>query len=694
MIKRVLKEARSSSLANIGSLVLVIASMVVNCSNFVYHIIVSRDLTPGSYGALGALLGLLLLFGVPASALQVAITKEVAAKRAENKEPNSTVAPIAAGPLFTQSLIWGIGVMIVLLAMSPFIKQFLHLPSISSAMLLAVYVVPSALGLVPRAILLGELRFILVAFALAIGALVRLALSALFAHRSGVNGALAATILGELVTTAVMLPSIRSLVKPQQGQEPLTVHWSDAVASIIAFSGYWMLTGIDTFLARHFLTSNDSGFYAAAATGARSAMFLPAAIALVAFPLFAENGGRTIKARSALIHALMVVSLLSLAAAGVLAAFPHVLINILFSDKYSVASTPMVILSFGAAALGIVNLLMQYHLATRARAAAALPWVGVLLAVVAIFAFHDSMSAIAVVMVVISALLLLVMTKLAFGQTKFTFRNMEGLSHQLWDIPEAELELTMVVPYFNPGDALVATVRALDETLQRVGTTYEIIAVSDGSTDNSHEMLEALKIPSVQSIKLAHNAGKGQALRTGMAMGRGRYLGFIDADGDVDPSLLEEYLTLVRLYQPDIILGSKRHPMSEVHYPILRHVYSVGYQLLTYALFRTNVRDTQTGLKLVRREVLIAALPRMVEKRFAFDLELLVVAKHLGFGKFFEAPIKIQYHFKSTVSVLTVKGMLMDSFAIFYRLRLLRAYDQPNERVVAPRHHESAELSS
>ncbi|HET9442025.1 MAG TPA: hypothetical protein VFO65_01810, partial [Acidimicrobiales bacterium] len=129
--------------------------------------------------------------------------------------------------------------------------------------------------------------------------------------------------------------------------------------------------------------------------------------------------------------------------------------------------------------------------------------------------------------------------------------------------------------------------------------------------------------------------------------------------------------------------GSKRHPMSLVDYPPVRRLYSWGYQRLVHVLFRLNVRDTQTGLKLARRDVLAAALPRMLEKRFAFDLELLVVAAHLGYGRFFEAPVLIRRQFSSTVSLRAVRGMLVDTLAIFYRLRVLRFYDRPHRRLDA-----------
>ena len=66
-------------------------------------------------------------------------------------------------------------------------------------------------------------------------------------------------------------------------------------------------------------------------------------------------------------------------------------------------------------------------------------------------------------------------------------------------------------------------------------------------------------------------------------MGRGRYLGFIDADGDISPELLAPFVSIMQSMEPDIIIGSKRHPDSSVHYPPLRRLYSWGYQHLIAA---------------------------------------------------------------------------------------------------------------
>jgi glycosyltransferase involved in cell wall biosynthesis len=249
----------------------------------------------------------------------------------------------------------------------------------------------------------------------------------------------------------------------------------------------------------------------------------------------------------------------------------------------------------------------------------------------------------------------------------------------LWALGEPSLDLTVVVPYYNPGRRLRPNLERLVEVLDATGASYEVVAVSDGSTDGSPEDIHSLA--GIRRVALEQNQGKGEALRVGLATGRGRYLGFIDADGDLAPEVMAPLVTLMRLYEPDVILGSKRHPMSDVVYPPLRRMYSWGYQQLIRALFRLNVRDTQTGVKLVRREVLAAVLPLMVEKRFAFDLELFIVARHRGYRSFFEAPVVLRERFTSTINPRAVVLTLVDTLAIYARLRLLRRYGAPS---VAP----------
>src|SRR5207245_10096173 len=132
-------------------------------------------------------------------------------------------------------------------------------------------------------------------------------------------------------------------------------------------------------------------------------------------------------------------------------------------------------------------------------------------------------------------------------------------------------------------------------------------------------------------------------------------------DMELDPANIKGFIDLMQNFECDAVIGSKRHPLSQLSYPRLRRLQSFAYQLLVRLLFRLNVRDTQTGLKLFRKQVLQETVPLLAIKRFAFDLELLVVARHLGYRKICEAPIKLDYQFESTVNILAAWRAMWDT---------------------------------
>jgi len=239
------------------------------------------------------------------------------------------------------------------------------------------------------------------------------------------------------------------------------------------------------------------------------------------------------------------------------------------------------------------------------------------------------------------------------------------------------VELSIVVPYYNPGTQLAHHLGEVVETLEATGLSYEVLAVSDGSTDQSPESFAAMVGDQLRRIDLPHHVGKGEALRVGLSQGRGRYLGFIDADGDIPAHLLGPFVDAIRAGSVDMVVGSKRHPASEVVYPLMRRVYSWSYQQLVRLLFHLDVRDTQTGIKILRREVLEKLLPETFEERFAFDLELLVLAREHGFDRVAELPVHVFKRLGSTISGSAVVGIVADTLRIWWRLRVRRQYRPP-----------------
>ena len=241
------------------------------------------------------------------------------------------------------------------------------------------------------------------------------------------------------------------------------------------------------------------------------------------------------------------------------------------------------------------------------------------------------------------------------------------------------IDLTIVVPFYNPGDALLPHINGVISVLEVSGFTFEVIAISDGSKDGSENSIRSVNSQNFRIISLPTNQGKGAALRAALSQGEGSYLGFIDGDGDIPAECLNTLLEKIRNGTPDIVYGSKNHPNSSIVYPRFRYIYSWVYQRLIRALFKISVSDTQTGIKLYRRELLNAALPLMLEKKFAFDLELFVVARQKGFTNYIDVPVKIKERLTTTISLRSVRDVLQDTLAIFYRLKILNYYDKKND---------------
>jgi glycosyltransferase involved in cell wall biosynthesis len=245
------------------------------------------------------------------------------------------------------------------------------------------------------------------------------------------------------------------------------------------------------------------------------------------------------------------------------------------------------------------------------------------------------------------------------------------------------VELSVVVPAYREGKRIYQNITRLLDELNKLDATYEVIVVSDGNSDDTVREARRVRSPRVRVFHYPMNVGKGFALSLGVDQSVGELVTFIDADMELDPANIGGFIKLMESSNCDAIIGSKRHPESRVAYPGFRRLQSWTYQVLIRVLFNLNVRDTQTGLKLFRRNVLAKTLPLLAIKKFAFDLELLVVARQLGYRNVCEAPITLNYRFDSTVNLRSAWRVLWDTAAIFYRLRIVRFYERRGRELAA-----------
>ena len=239
--------------------------------------------------------------------------------------------------------------------------------------------------------------------------------------------------------------------------------------------------------------------------------------------------------------------------------------------------------------------------------------------------------------------------------------------------------LSIVMPLYQLADEAAENLRVVAELFEHYGVKTELVPVDDGSGDGTDVVLSRLDFSKFSHVTLnpvicRRNGGKGAALRAGYEASTGRYVMLLDGDLDIHPKQTPYFYEVMVTKGVDIVVGSKRHVKSVVQYPWHRRIVSGCYFALVKWFVGLPITDTQTGMKLFKREVLGPALERMLVKTYAFDLELLSIAASCG-AKIAEAPVVIRFGNKfGALSPKTVWQMSKDTLAVFYRLRLLRYY--------------------
>ena len=239
--------------------------------------------------------------------------------------------------------------------------------------------------------------------------------------------------------------------------------------------------------------------------------------------------------------------------------------------------------------------------------------------------------------------------------------------------------LSVVMPVYNLASEIAANIARTAELFDSHALRAELVPVDDGSTDGTAaELARAAQAKYehvvVRPVFCEKNGGKGAALRAGFEASTGEFVMLLDGDLDISPKQTPWFFEAMAAKGADIVIGSKRHPRSVVQYPWHRRLVSWVYFTIVRIFIGLPITDTQTGMKLFKRDVLGAALGRMLVKTYAFDLELLSIAHQRG-AKIAEAPVVIRFGNKfGALKAHTVKTMALDSLAVFYRLRVLKYY--------------------
>jgi dolichyl-phosphate beta-glucosyltransferase len=191
--------------------------------------------------------------------------------------------------------------------------------------------------------------------------------------------------------------------------------------------------------------------------------------------------------------------------------------------------------------------------------------------------------------------------------------------------------MSVVIPAYNEEMTVAGTVSAARAWLDERGASYEIIVVDNASTDRTVEVLQPLLDGQVRLLRNDVNRGKGYSVRRGMLDAEGELR--LMCDADCLPSLVSLGHMVDLIEDADVVIGSRNVADSKVDktQPLRRRLASWNFLNLCRLAMNEPSRDIFCGFKLFRSEVAEAAFGHQSIEGWAFDIEILALARRLGF---------------------------------------------------------------
>ena len=226
--------------------------------------------------------------------------------------------------------------------------------------------------------------------------------------------------------------------------------------------------------------------------------------------------------------------------------------------------------------------------------------------------------------------------------------------------------LSIVIPAYNEERRLPETLAVVSDYLNRLPNTWEIIVADDGSEDRTAAIVEdfARRDARLRLLTLPHR-GKGSAVKHGMLAAAGEYRFLCDADLSMPIEFLEQLLP-PRAPATDIVIGSREAPGARrIGEPRRRRLMGRVFNAMTRLLAVPGIADTQCGFKVLRAETAQALFPKQTLDGFAFDAEILFLARRYGFSI---AERGIEWHYRAESKVRPFR----DSWRTLYDLLIIR----------------------
>ena len=355
-----------------GGIALAAALAAANLCGYAFNVGATRLLGPSAYGALGALLGLVLIFNVVALGLQAVVARRLAVE--EPAARSATAGGLARGGLALAGLVGAVA-----LGSAPAVEHWLHLGSPAPALLLGLAMVPLTVFGVIQGILQGTERFGALGVIYIVAAVGKVGggLIGVVVDRT-VTGAMVGLCLGSAAAAGASWLWLRPSLQKSRGAGLL----GETLHATHAFLALFVLTNVDVLFARHYLDARAAGLYAAGAVIAKGAFWLPQFVPVLAFPRMADATRHGVVLRRSLI----VVATAGLGVTLVCLFFGGLVVSAIGGSRYAALAGD----AWWFAALGgcfaCSQLLLYGRLAAQDRLAAASVWTAAAVFAVAVAA--------------------------------------------------------------------------------------------------------------------------------------------------------------------------------------------------------------------------------------------------------------------------------------------------------------------
>lgn len=248
------------------------------------------------------------------------------------------------------------------------------------------------------------------------------------------------------------------------------------------------------------------------------------------------------------------------------------------------------------------------------------------------------------------------------------------------DWSSGEPKYSIVIPAFNEGARIPATLASVVECIRARGWQAEVLVVNDGSTDQTAEVVRsfALTAHEVRLMENPGNRGKGYSVRAGMLAARGAVVLFTDADLS---SPIEEADRLFAAIEQgaEIAIGSRWLESSRQTHrqPLYRQFFGRCFNAVTRAVMRLPFADTQCGFKAFTRSAAQTVFRLQTIERWGFDPEILLIALKHGY-RIVEVPVSWAHDKRTRMSYLRDGFRMLQEIAQIRWNSLLGRYDRPD----------------